>query len=216
MKYSLLIFSLFFLWLTWCKQQEKILQEPIVSGDLFSSISIETGKEQSLYGNSISPTIIDWIYFPIIISWNTLSYSWIFRISLPQHLELREYLGTNDFLSKTYKERILFTSKDNQKTLSIDTRKRIRPGTTMTAKELCKKEYVEWITSRSEKTKTIQWKNIYIVHAIFSTEGLDVQAWTSIQTHFCFVDSGFIYTFSAIDYSHEYIDTIIDSFTFLD
>ncbi|HMS91301.1 MAG TPA: hypothetical protein PKC87_03720 [Candidatus Absconditabacterales bacterium] len=215
MRYSLLIFSLFFVGLTGCKQQETILQEPILSGDLFSSVSPETGKELNFHGNTISPTPIDGRYFPIIISGNTLLYSGVFRISIPQHLELREYLGTNDFLSKTYKERILFTSTDKKKSFSIETRKNIRPETTLTAKELCKKEYVEGIISRSDTTKNIQGKNIYIVHALFSPEGLDVQAGTSQQTHFCFVDSGFIYNFSAIEYSPAYIDEIIDSFRFL-
>jgi len=67
----------------------------------------------------------------------------MFSISIPQNLDIREYLSTDDFLSKTYKERILFTSKNNQKTLSVDTRKIIRPSTTKTGKELCKKEYFE-------------------------------------------------------------------------
>lgn len=48
------------------------------------------------------------------------------------------------------------------------------------------------------------------------SNGLDVEPTEIIDTHFCFVDSGMLYKFSASNYTHKYMDQIINSFTFLD
>lgn len=44
----------------------------------------------------------------------------------------------------------------------------------------------------------------------------DIKPFKAIDTQFCFVNNEILYTFSASNFTHEYMDNIIDSFTFLD
>lgn len=159
-------------------------------------------------------TYLGWIYTPIFISGNALIVSWIFSITIPKEIVHKVYSSQYTPVNKTYYEWIWFTNKNDNKTFNINIYKLIRPETTYSDKDLCKEEYMDITLSNFEKNKKIQWKNIYIYYATLMAAGPDVEPFKIIDTHFCFVDSGMLYKFSASNYTHEYMNKIIDSFTF--
>ena len=215
MKYFTILLTIFStLFFTWCIQNNKQTEQPIISWELSNSVPTQTWKEQSLWGNFILPIFIDWIYFPIIISWNVFIYSWIFTINMPQEIDAREYMSTNDVLTKTYREWMWFTSNDKKKSFSLNIRKIVWPDTTYSGEDLCKVEYYDWFLSRSEEIKNIQGKIIYIYYADLMVSAPDIKPFKVIDTQFCLINSGMIYEFSASNYTHAYMEDIINSLQF--
>jgi len=213
MKYLLLLFSLFVFWLAWCTHIQE--QQTPNAEQLFSSIPVESWHAQFLENELFSWTYLGWIYTPIFISGNALIISWVFFIDIPKEIVHKVYSSQYTPINKSYYERIGFINKDDNKIFNVNIFKLIRPKTTYSDKDLCKEEYMDITLSNTEKIKETQWKKIYIYYATLMSTGPDVEPFEIIDTHFCFVDSGMLYKFSASNYTHEYMNQIINSLTFL-
>jgi len=210
MKYLIFVSSLIVLLLTWCSQNNIQINKLATSWELYKPILEQTWKDLFLWATLIDWGYFDWIYSFIIISWNLLTYSWIFTINIPEALYTREYIGHNDT------EYIWFKDKNMEKNFSIHTRKITWIDSILSDKELCKVEYYDWFLSKSEKIQDIQGRKIYIYYATLMVSTPDTTPFKVIDTQFCFVDSGMIYNFSTSNYTHIYMDSILHSFSFLD
>ncbi|EKD24740.1 MAG: hypothetical protein ACD_80C00166G0001 [uncultured bacterium (gcode 4)] len=211
MKYFIIICTL--LVLTGCNQQKKI-QEPIVPVILSSSIPVTTWLAEFTESEFFSWTYLGWIYTPIFISDDILIVSWAFFINIPKETTNKVYSSQYTPLTKSYYERIWFTNKDKSKSFSIHISQLIRPETTYTSEDLCFVEYYDGFLSKSEKIKTIQNQKIYVYYTTLMSSGPDIEPQKIIDTQFCFVHSWMLYKFSASNYTHEYMENIINSLKF--
>lgn len=218
MKYGficiLLWMSIFF---TWCNQLINQKQQINTGEQVVSTISIESWQTQFIKSDLYSWTHMGGIHTPpILISGNIIVVSWGFSISIPKEIVHKEYSSQYTPMNKSYYESVSFNNKDNSKTFSFHIAKLSQSEITYIDKDLCKVEYFDWYVTKSEKIKNIQGRNIYIYYATIMANGLDVKPTKIIDTQFCFVDNGILYKFYASNYSHIYMNQIIDSFTFID
>ncbi len=200
MKYYFIIVSLLILSLWGCS----LLPREILSSN----------TQQIITWNTISETIIPSYYPSLTVSWNTIISSWLFTIIFPMNL----WFQTHDTLGQwRYKERLdlyIDSWKESRKNGYV---KIFIESIPERRKELSDKDkcifgnYDESILSK--KTITKQWSNkeIYTTYVTFSV--LDN---TRKQWDLCFIDNDLIYTISVWWYTTTYINSIIDSFTFLD
>jgi len=209
MKYFILTIFLLSFWLMWCNQKKIQIQKQITSWYLSSSVEIWTDK--NLWGTIWSWIYLNWLYFPIIITGNTILFSWIYSIKLPKEMEQWEYITQIN----ANRESIWFTDGNKNKSFNIKFWKIFESEKGISDKELCKVEYYDWYLSKSENIRHIQDKTIYIYYATLMVSAPDIKSFKVIDTQFCFIDSGMIYRFSASSYTHNYMNQIIDSFTFL-
>lgn len=207
---SIILFVLF----SWCSQQSAQEQQINTGEQLFSSLPIESWQEQFLESELSSWTYLGWIYTPIFISGNILVVSWVFSTDIPKETAYKTYSSQYTPVNKSYYEWVWFTNQNKRKTFTIHISKIIRPETTYADKDLCLVEYYDGFVSKSEKTKIIQNQKIYVYYTTLMSSWPDVEPQKIIDTQFCLVRSGMLYTFSASNYTHEYIDHIIDSFKF--
>ncbi len=213
-KLFLLTLGFAFLFFTWCSQTPIKIPESIESGNFSTAIPMMTGREEIREWRLNTSTVISGIYHPILISWDTLTYSWIFSLSLPKELDSREYVSRNDVISKTMSEWMGFTNDRKQQAASFHIRKLVRPQSASSVKELCKQEYMDGLVSQSERRKDIQWRMVYTSYAVVNIAALDVKPRRVEELQFCFVDSGMLYNFSLSNYSKAYMESRVDSLVF--
>lgn len=211
MKYLLLLLSFFIFWLAGCSQKEPPTNESSIS-DTDTLTSEEIGKKQNLWGDFLSTTQIEWIYFPIFLSNTLLSFSWSFSLKIPQGLKSREYVSNKTPVNDTFVEYLWFANDDNTKSFSIHISKLL--SSTYSDKEICNVEYFDWYITKSEKIKIIQNRNIYINYATLMVSAPDIEPFKVLDNQICFVDNDIVYKFSASNFPHTEMDQIINSFTF--
>lgn len=213
MKYRLFIFTLLPLLLIWCSQKEWIKNETIISDTDTNITNLTTiDQEKNLWGKRTSTIHIPWIYFPIIIWKHEIIFSWFFSLKIPQELENREYVDNQTPVSNGYTEYIWFSNNDTTKSFSIHINN--LSWFTYSDKEICSIKYPDWYITKSEKTYTIQWIRIYAYFSTLMVSGPDFDPFKTINTEFCFVNNDRAYSFSVSNFSHEYMDTLINWFTF--
>lgn len=213
MKNILIFFTLLTLLLSWCSQKAWIHNETIVS-DASNTTHSTPDQEKILWGKLTSPIHIPWIYSPITLGEHDLLFSWVFSLQLPQGLENREYVASKTPVSNGYMEYMWFSTNDNAKFFGIHVYN--LSWRTYSDKEICHVEYFDWYITKSEKIYTLQWIQIYTYFSTLMVSGPDFDPFKVIDTKFCFVNNDIAYKFSASNFSHEYMDTIINSFTFLE
>jgi len=213
MKYYMFICGFIILLLTGCSQKEEI-KNTTITENLSSSVPVHTGLAQFTESDFFSWTYLGWIYTPIFISGDYLIISWAFSLSIPKEITNKIYSSQYTPITKSYYERIWFTSKDKEKSFTMYISKLVWPDTTYTDKDLCQVEYFDWFISKSEKTKEINWNNIYIYYANLLVSAPDIEPFEVIDSQFCLVRSWMLYKFSASNYTHEYINNIINSINF--
>ena len=210
MKYTIFIFVFVIFFLAGCKQQEQTLH---IYQEEKTSTSPYTEKEQFIESDFYSWTQLWWLYTPIFISWNKLIFSWSFSFSLPKNITTNIYSSQLSPITNLYYERISFLNEEQEKSFTMRVEKNTQ-SKLYTEKEICSVEYSDWYITKSEKTYTIQWINIYTYYSTLMVSGPDFNPFKVIDTHFCFIYSWFIYNFSASNFPHTEMDQIINSFTF--
>jgi hypothetical protein len=211
MKYLIFILSLVILWLAWCSQNNKQYKLPTISlyNDSWTN-NIWTIQNHipltSWTWNILWWILLSWSDYKIIISWNTLTYNWIFRFNFPQGLLFWDYnfsmINTLFLFGNSYVTSLsVFYS---QKPI-LETHK------------LCvaPERLWAWYTWFSSKKIFLQTIPIYIINALYETWTPEKWKQSRPIQEICFWINNMMYIISLSNYDKIQFQNIIDSFTFL-
>ncbi len=201
--------------LSWC-YHKKIIQDndtkiqindSEISWDNFTWYLELKSENDILTWSTSSLTIISWFFYPIIISWGNINYSWSVSLILPNIFKYRDYYRNPQIVST--RDWLIFSS-DEQKTLMIET---TLVSTWDNIETICKWKNNEWRLSKQENKTTINGQEIKITKQTFMTswEWAKPQKWE--QTSICFVRNNVAYNIRWSDININE-DTILNSISF--
>jgi hypothetical protein len=147
---------------------------------------------------------ITWTYHTIYLSWQRLIYVDTFSIEFPITMEKWEYYdmySENFTLANIYLSQTIHISA---KEISINEN---NPDS------LCTYNFEEWLISKQEGERVIQWIAVKYFDGVFSLSGPDVVPQKSWQKYICFVRDNIVYRISVSD-NKKYRSDILNSLKF--
>ncbi len=216
MKYIVLIFfAVVPSFLFGCAQQSHISWEILSWGiDIWKKSSAIITEPS--WWKLLSFMSIMWLNDLIIISWETLVYSWLFYINIPIDLDTRLYEKFSPKFPNN--EQLSFSEKTYTKYFYISLENRSLQDKSFSVKDICLSHVDQNgspAISKNIITKKIKNKTVFISHIIFPTGWWWKGAYLYVS-HLCFIDNVDAYDITLDNYTFAQADQIINSFHFID
>ena len=215
MKYILSLFLMTTCFLWWCHHQSQPYWTWYSSNTNIWITNPWVGMySQTTWGTLMKNFALKWRHITIEFSWHLLTYSGIFSINIPDHLDTRSY---EEFVPENLtSENLVFSERTHTYYVGVFSSDRNLIKTAMTDKEVCllQTEYtgVKNI-ARDTTTKMFTNKNIFITKVTMPNP------WNHepylYSTHICFFYSTNIYDIIMDTYHFSDIQQSINSFNFI-
>jgi len=211
MKYYICICSLIILLLTGCGHNK--------TSEIQTDTKPQTTSPQSLFtwwlfSDNFN---IDWLRWPIIISWENLIFENIFSITISKEIKNRRYEKT--IPANYINQNLSFWNDDGSKSVYINELDTQILKQSIDDKDVCLLQTTyNWSLTFDKNTiqKKINDYNIFITQITFFTEwNIPPYDYTYI-THFCFIKNNIMYDLVFDNYKFSQANKNINTFNFLD
>ena len=143
---------------------------------------------------NISWSIISGLFYPIVILWNYINYSWSLSLYIPNAFKHREYYRSPNIINTT--DTLHFYSNDEENFIIETTLINLWDN----IKNICKQINNEWRRSIHEQDLTINGQDIKITKQIFIVSWQWIDSQESKQTNICFIKNNIVYDIRRFNY----------------